>query len=440
MLILGEVLVDYTLATQEIPCKLRLGGIIHAARGLWANDTKYSAAVICPTYLQKEITQYLETHGCSEIIFIGEVVGAPNVISFSDPKEIGHQGYEELLRDRKQISLYDNISDKLKGYKEVVIFPGGFDLVCIKALFGLDTRFSLDIAYDIDSVNEIIPFKGQLRAIFLSTSSELFLTFGKKDLTPLLEQIASISAEALIFKENRGGSRVFDFTSDKEVCIPAILSKTVNSVGVGDVYSAVTVSKKSSLHMDWEDSAWLGALSATAYSQTTFPDDFKRDVKRNNDVPLQHHKLIGGATLTWHDRPSYSIYLAAPDFSYVERQALDKLIKSLEYHNFKLRRPIIENGELNENSTDFERRLVYSKDCAMIDECELMIAVPLNKDPGTLVEIGIAIAKGKPVITYDPYCENDNNMVIQGSNIYSSDIDECLNGLFSLVSKLGATK
>ena len=440
MLILGEILVDYTLATKSTPCKLRLGGLVHAARGLWANDIEYSAAVICPTYLQQEISEYLYKHGCSEVIFIGKVEGSPNIISFSDPREIGHQGYEELLRDKKQVHLYQNIKEKLTTFKEVVVFPGKFELGKIKSFFAKDTMFSIDIAYDLESIDCLGLFKGQLRALFLSTSSELFLRSGKESLSPLIKEITALSAEAFIFKENRGGSRLFDFTIDREICIPAFLAKTENSVGVGDVYSAVTVFKKTLQKISWEDAAWFGVLSATEYSKTTFPDDFKLNVTRSNAVSLKDHKSLAGVTLPWHDRPNYNIYLAAPDFSYVDRQILDQVIASLEYHNFNLRRPIKENGELNEQSSDHNRKLVYLNDCQLIDECDLIFAVPIFKDPGTLVEIGMAIAKSKPVITYDPLCENDNNMVIQGSDHYSRDMDECLNKLFSILSTLREEK
>ena len=126
------------------------------------------------------------------------------------------------------------------------------------------------------------------------------------------------------------------------------------------------------------------------------------NVTRSNAVSLKDHKSLAGVTLPWHDRPNYNIYLAAPDFSYVDRQILDQVIASLEYHNFNLRRPIKENGELNEQSSDHNRKLVYLNDCQLIDECDLIFAVPIFKDPGTLVEIGMAIAKSKPVITYDP--------------------------------------
>ncbi|MBF4248605.1 sugar kinase, partial [Vibrio anguillarum] len=45
-------------------------------------------------------------------------------------------------------------------------------------------------------------------------------------------------------------------------------------------------------------------------------------------------------------------------------------------------------------------------------------------------------AQKKPVITYDPKCENDNNMITVGSTCYSDDMDLCLNSLFITLSKI----
>ena len=144
--------------------------------------------------------------------------------------------------------------------------------------------------------------------------------------------------------------------------------------------------------------------------------------------------LRGGVCLPWHERPKYNIYLAAPDFSYIDRKDLDYAIASMEYHNFTLRRPIVENGELNEESSELERRQTYFQDVKLIEECDVVFAIPLNRDPGTLIEIGIAQATQKPVVTYDPNAENDNNMVIMGSNSYSTDLDSSLNSIFDILS------
>ncbi|TIS68415.1 MAG: sugar kinase, partial [Mesorhizobium sp.] len=81
--------------------------------------------------------------------------------------------------------------------------------------------------------------------------------------------IEDLGAEVFLLKENRGGSRLFNLSKGSVDAIPAQLSVTVNSVGVGDVYTAVMVGLS---RAGWGDAAWRGASAATAYSQTTYPD------------------------------------------------------------------------------------------------------------------------------------------------------------------------
>jgi len=63
-----------------------------------------------------------------------------------------------------------------------------------------------------------------------------------------------------------------------------------------------------------------------------------------------------------------------------------------------------------------------------------LFAVPTGRDPGTLVEVGIAIEASIPVVVYDPARENANTMVIAGAEHYSADLDACLNAVFQILS------
>jgi nucleoside 2-deoxyribosyltransferase len=72
----------------------------------------------------------------------------------------------------------------------------------------------------------------------------------------------------------------------------------------------------------------------------------------------------------------------------------------------------------------------------LLRECAAVFAIPIERDAGTLVEMGMAIDMGKPVVTFDPREENKNTMVVIGSASYSSDLDICLNGLFLALSRL----
>lgn len=430
MLIVGEVIVDYTLPKPGIKCKLRLGGVVHAARGSWAAGIRYAVAAVCPKYLVDQAAEYLIHHGCEEFIWLGEVTGAPNVISIVDVTELSDQGYEDILREVKNVVIF-NEGERLSKYKNVIIFPGKFNLNLIRSQFSKEAEFSFDIAYDLSDIDQLSSYSGNIKCVILSTSSEVFNKYGRYSLDDMMSYLSSIKFEVFLLKENRGGSRLFIPSSGVIEQVSAFLSSTVNSVGVGDVYSSVMVGLKS---LGWVDAAWRGARSAMYYAQTTYPDDFKLSVSRDFNLTVDEIKGLNGVILPWHDRKKYSVYLAAPDFSYIEKPEIDLAIQSMDYHNFRVRRPILENGELSLKSSQSLLLQTYYKDVDLLKKCDFIFAIPLNRDPGTLVEMGMAISLGKPVVTFDPRKENDNTMVISGSYVYSSDFDICLNGLFRAMS------
>jgi nucleoside 2-deoxyribosyltransferase len=434
-LLVGEVCLDFTMPSRSSEAKVRLGGIVHAARAMWAAGLPYSVAMFCPSYLTELTEDFLFRHGCSQVIQLGEIVGAPNVVAISDVREVGHQGYEDLLRNSKRVVPAAKHAP-LDMFESVVIFPGRFDLDGVMAKTSPAAKITIDVAYDIDGPEALKRYIGRFRSLVISTSSELFANLGHADITGLVALAAEIGAQSFLLKENRGGSRLFQIASDRVDSIPAVLGQTVNSVGVGDAFTAIF----GSLDADPLTAAWRGMQVATAYSQTTFPDDLYRDVQREFALPIEVVQNLGGVQLPWHQRPSFQVYLAAPDFSYIEKPEIDAAVAALTYHNFVVRRPIRENGEAPRDTPVGELRRFYDADVALIDQCSVIFAIPLGKDPGTLVEMGIAIDRGLPVITYDPRKENANTMVVCGSTSYSDDLDISLNELFqSLSQKLQAT-
>jgi nucleoside 2-deoxyribosyltransferase len=95
-----------------------------------------------------------------------------------------------------------------------------------------------------------------------------------------------------------------------------------------------------------------------------------------------------------------------------------------------------EIGELPAGSGEIALARTYRKDVELLRECSLLFAVPTARDPGTLVEIGLAIAARMPVVVYDPARECANTMVIAGSHCYSGNLDACLNAVFALLSRI----
>ena len=84
--LVGDVLNDVTLATSSTDLKMRLGGIVHAARGLWAMGVDYSIAYFAPSYLDTHIESYLSKLGCKRIIKLGNVTNCPYTILINELK------------------------------------------------------------------------------------------------------------------------------------------------------------------------------------------------------------------------------------------------------------------------------------------------------------------------------------------------------------------
>lgn len=431
-ILIGEVAVDFTMPSRASVAKVRLGGIVHAARGMWAAGKPYAVGVFCPTYLVDQARSYLVEHGCEEFLLLGEVTGAPNVIAIADVKEVGHQGYEDILREERRITTnYDEFD--LRRFEMVVIFPGRYNMGDLLDKLSKNARVTVDVAYDTTAHDFTSTLNGRVDSVVISTSSALFTEMASSDIEPLVALSRAVEAKQLLLKENRGGSRLFDLTSGGVEHITATLDKTVNSVGVGDVYTAIFGTFNGS---GAKDAAWRGMQVATVYSQTTWPDDFQRDVRRTLSLDIEVVCGLGGVSLPWHSRPDMQIYLAAPDFTYAGHKEIEVAISALEYHNFRVRRPVKENGEAKRDASPESLAPFYASDVRLLRECAAVFAIPIDRDPGTLVEVGMAIEMGKPVITFDPRNENLNTMVVTGSAGYSSDLDICLNGLFEALGKL----
>lgn len=430
-IIVGEVTIDFTMPSRNVEAKVRLGGIVHAARGLWAAGRSYSVGAFCPTYLVEQARKYLLEHGCEEFFLLGEVTGAPNLIAIADVQEVGHQGYEDILRDERTISSIGDVTPLMK-FERIVAFPGRYDLNRVLQAASPNACVTLDAAYDMGEASLRELANGRVSRLVLSTSSELFMGLASQDVSPLLELARQVGVAHLLLKENRGGSRLFDLQSGTVERITATLDVTVNSVGVGDAFTAVFGCFDGTVR----DAVWRGMQVATVYSQTTWPDDLRRDVQREFKLTVDNVRQLGGVTLPWHVRPMFPIYLAAPDFSYADHREIDVALSALRYHNFRVRRPVQENGEAALDAPLESLASFFFKDVELLRECAAVLAIPIDRDPGTLVEMGMAMEMGKPVITYDPRHENRNTMVVHGSASYSADLDISLNALFEALGRI----
>lgn len=426
--LIGDVVIDITL-NHNSEDKMRLGGILHAARCLWAFDSSYSIAFFCPEYLEKSIAKFALEYGNANLLKLGNVIGSPNVFFINEAKEIGDQGYNFVLRNEIEIQNNKINFDKLKScsYKDVLFISGNYSINEVLPAIDKDANIHLDIANNVEDVTYLDKFDRILSTIFISTSSTLFQKFYKDDFLSFANLFKQYTRK-LVLKENRGGSRAIDFEDNKILSIPAQTKPIVHSVGVGDVYDACYVlnyNKKS-----FEESLILSSWVAAEYASTTYPEDFKSNTRRTINSSIGDLIELGGICIPWEKRGKINIYIAAPDFDYINSKYIDLLCNSLLYHNFTPRRPIKENGQMEKDASNVRKNELFSKDIQMINECQILVAVLLNNDPGTLIEIGIGATKGIPTFVYDPHNLAENCMLTQIPNLVSGDLDEIIAEVF----------
>ena len=428
--LLGDVIVDVSLKNNNNELKMRLGGIIHSARALWALDNEYELAFISPSYLDERIKVFTPTLGNPKLIKFGKTLNSPNLILINEVKEIGDQGYELILRDDIKFEFDNNTENLLDN---VLITWGQFDINdVLKKIDFTGKKISLEIGE-----NTLDNLKGyKFENIYVSTSSKIFKIFIEKNeefiFNNFVEEFRPFCNQ-IILKENRGGTRLYSFIEEKLYQVSSQTKSITHSVGVGDVFNTVFETQK---FTDIQENLAYASFIAMEYASTTFPINFKEAVQLYNKIDISKLKNLQGTVLNWEKRKIINIYIAAPDFDFVNTSPIEHLHESLLYHNFTPRRPIKENGQMQDSDSEDRKKEIYLNDMKILDECTILVAVLLYNDPGTLVEIGIANERKIPILLYDPYNIAKNCMLTNSVNYISNSLEDILCEIFYYSSKL----
>ena len=427
--LVGDILTDVTLATVGSPLKMRLGGIVHAARALWAMDVEYAVAYFAPAYMESHIEMFLKEHDCKAIIKLGNVTNCPYTMLIQEAKEVGNQGYEFLYHDDIAIEYDVNSIKELNDFDDLMFISGNYDMNHVLSYITSGCKLHCDVANNVNIVKEL-PKNRKFETLFISTSSNIFKN-QYSDFTSFCDLLTPY-AKRIVLKENRGGSRAYEASLGETYHIPSQTSPITHSVGVGDVYDVVSISSD---YETFEERLHLASWVAMEYAMTTFPDNFKKSVKTLLKTSIADLKAQSGCFLPWDVRQKCHIYIAAPDFSFVDTKQIDVLCDCLNYHHFMPHRPIKENGQMSEGADKQERIGLFCADMTLLGNCNMLIAVLLYNDPGTLIEIGLAAERRIPTLVYDPNKIADNCMLTELPTLVSSDLDEIIAKVFTEYSK-----
>jgi nucleoside 2-deoxyribosyltransferase/sugar/nucleoside kinase (ribokinase family) len=435
LLIIGEVFTDLYLHALPDDKKhlIRLGGIFHAARACHAATIEYGIGYYAPSYLNHDISRIASELNAKECYNLGVIERKPNVMIVSEVTEAGDQGYFDVLYNQKDLNYTNPLSKLVSDFQptDVLVFPGIYDVEAVIAELTIyKCRLHVDINYDSESFIKQLSFK--LTTVIISTSSSIFGKTCNGNYNALKSYLNIDICENILLKENRGGSKLFCHRDNIEFNCPAFPTNTVHSVGVGDCFNVMYLSSLIK-HNNPEIALRWASLCSSHYASTFSHDIFVLQVKNTASMSAEIINNIHGVRLSWESRSEKHIYIAAPDFPDVDTTLITQVAQSLQYHNFKPHLPVRENGIITGVEDVSMQDSVYEKDYNLLKECNLLIAVLLYDDPGTLVELGIFAQMGKPTILFDPYCRAKNLFLRKTATRICNTVGEVIDETYDLL-------
>jgi queuosine biosynthesis protein QueC len=428
-LIIGEVYTDVHLDLKNNP--LRLGGIFHSARAFDSIGCEFGLAVISPRYLYGSVNKFGEALNASEISFIGEITGAPNVITIQESAENGEQGYNDILMEQAETEVNsEELELLINQYQptDILIYPGKYEIENLfTVLKSFSGRIHIDIQYKVDDVYNMLKNNVDIETIILSTSSSLFKE-NKYSKDHLVFSSYLTKAKSILLKENRGGSSYYDVLLKEWIEAPAFRTDTIHSVGVGDCFNSYFLYHKHN-QVSIENSLKAASYNSMLYASTLDYNEFKA---LSSYLDIKDVDTLIGNRISWEERNNKHIYIAGPDFPDVDTTLIKKLHENLLYHNFCPHRPIMENGLITGSESIKEQEDAFQADLALLEKSSLLIAVILNDDPGTYVEIGWMAKAGKPVIIFDPYKQVRNLFLKKSATHIAHSMNEVIDLVYEI--------
>lgn len=204
--------------------------------------------------------------------------------------------------------------------------------------------------------------------------------------------LKSEGAEVVIIKNGSKGALVVD--ENGHSVVPVYETKSVFSIGSGDIFSAVFAWQWMIEKADPVIAANIASKYTAYYCQT-------KNIPLSKDIPDYKSLSI---------KAKNKVYLAGPFFTIAERWLINELQRSLvEFENdvFSPYHDIDQNMPVDE---------IAKKDLEEIQKADVVLAVASGLDAGTLFEIGYAKALNKRVIVLAENMSDEDVFMIKGSN------------------------
>lgn len=340
-----------------------------------------------------------------------------------DIQTTGNQ--ETLLFLKENQKVYKNLSFHCQEYNDIIAFKYSFsldqptiypNLLNISKTEDLNVQAENIIAYgmletDFKLCGKKIVYDPQTsirpnKFSDIGRAEELVYIVNTREAQSLalsddMEDIKSFffeteKATAFIIKNGPYGASLY--YKNKEIKIPSYITKNVNKIGSGDIFTSSFGYYWIQKQLSFEESA-LNASKSTAYycDKKVFVD-----VSQLTDFEY--------AEFESKDITNKQVYLASPFFALSELILIDKIRSAFLEFGVKVFSPFHDIG-FGDDVT------IAKKDIEGIENSDIIFCVFDNLDSGTLVESGYSLAKEKKLIGYHRTCEESKLLMLKPGNL-----------------------
>lgn len=284
-------------------------------------------------------------------------------------------------------SFYKNKIESVNIKAESVLCYGTLEskapiITANKAVFDVQSSKLEEIYHINNEISSICFVLNYEESMYLSNENEL-----EKIKIYFFENFENFkNLEVLVIKDGPFGGIVF--TKDSTFNIPIYKNTKIFKIGTGDIFSAVF----SYLWMYEFQNFRLEEIINIASFSTAY-------LSRNSglyqcDILNEYNKTTFEKVFINKNELKKKVYLAGPFFTVSERWQVENIKEYLEKFKFDVFSPVHEVGFSN------DKKYIATEDLKGLDESDSVFAILNGFDPGTIFEIGYAIAKNKKVIIY----------------------------------------
>jgi nucleoside 2-deoxyribosyltransferase len=232
--------------------------------------------------------------------------------------------------------------------------------------------------------------KAERLAVVLNTTELATLT-QLDDIGAAAQSLAK-NANVIVVKAGANGAYVFDGPGDPKH-VPAFQVKSVYKIGSGDIFSSTFAHYWAEAGLDAAVAAEKASLQTANYVETRLLPCPK--------VPPVRHAVEFAMT------PERMVYLGGPFFNAPQRWLIEEARNGLLDLGLKVFSPFHDVG--------FGSETVAEADISGLKNCNIVLALLPEMDPGTLFEVGYARSMGIPVVVYSEGMRPQDPTMLTGS-------------------------